>query len=203
MNAKYQAGNNTQPTLNRSMTSKLLCTPNNSWNNKIRQNNELDTTNHAEPCRNWGAIMFPAMRATEQKTIGNVSIISPKPIHIFSAKVSMNSPHQPGCLTSSSRRAGRFPLTSARSLIPLPPRTGFFLYGRHCASKYKTTQAVFYPDVAQFCLPYSNKLDPMLFADNSDWYPIGFVADRFLNLAAICGMNRRNYLLLLYFQGIH
>ena len=45
MNAKYQAGNNTQPTLNRSMTSKLLCTPNNSWNNKIRQNNELDTTN--------------------------------------------------------------------------------------------------------------------------------------------------------------
>lgn len=102
--------------------------------------------------------MFPAMRATEQKTIGNVLIITPESTCISPEKVSMNSPHQPGCLTSSSRRAGQFPPPGARSL-PLPlPRTGFLINGRNCAAKHKTTQEVFYHDAAQFCPPYSNNV---------------------------------------------
>lgn len=99
--------------------------------------------------------MFPAMYAPVQKRIEDGSIIALKPIHITPGKVSMNSPHQPGCPSAFSRRAGISPQTSAHSL-PLPfSRTGT-LYGRNCAAKHKTTQAVSYYDAVQFCPPYSN-----------------------------------------------
>ena len=70
----------------------------------------------------------------------------------------MNSPHQPGCFPSSSRRAGRFSQTSANSLSISLRRTGFLLYGRNCAAKYKTTKEVLQHGAAQFCPPYSNNV---------------------------------------------
>src|SRR5690349_10609115 len=73
------------------------------------------------------------MLAIAQRSINKITIMNP---HSFFDESEMTYPHQPECLLTLSRRAGKLPRSSAQAVSKPSQRTGSLLNGRDYTTEF-------------------------------------------------------------------